>query len=200
MADETARTRILTLEEEIRLLEACDCDQRRHLRALVVCLLDTGLRLNEALTLTWDHVDLDNGLVSILAFNSKTATPRTVPVSGRLRRELERLLNERKMTESLKGDARVFGIANNVNRSWRTARKLADLDDVRIHDLRHTFGTRLDRSGFTQAQIARSLGHKQVHTTFRYTNPDQDLLADVRNAVESFHGSPSEAIETESIN
>ena len=197
MADETMRTRILTTDEEKRLLTACESDERRHLRAIVICLLDTGLRLNEALTLTWATVDFANDLIHITAFNSKTAKPKTVPISRRLREELERLLEERKVLDVINtrpSTDRVFGIENNVNRSWRTARKLAGLEDVRIHDLRHTFGTRLDRSGFTQAQIARMLGHQQVHTTFRYTNPDKDLLKDVRSAVESFH-TPNGATE-----
>jgi integrase len=190
ISSERMRTRILTIDEEKKLLEICNCPERRHLSSLIVCLLDTGVRLNEALTLTWANVDLDDGFFHIIAFNSKTATPRTVPISKRLGREFDRLLTEAKFLRSSDAkleNERVFRIANNVNRSWRTARRLAGLDDLRIHDLRHTFGTRLDRSGFTQAQIARSLGHKQVHTTFRYTNPNKDLLDDIRSAVEAFH-------------
>lgn len=190
MSNERMRSRILSVDEEIKLIEVCDCPERRHLKSLIICLLDTGVRLNEAVTLTWENVDLDEDFIHILAFNSKTATPRTVAISKRLRAEFDRLWAEAKFIspdETKLKSKRVFRVTNNVNRSWRTARRLAGLNDLRIHDLRHTFGTRLDRSGFTQAQIARSLGHKQVHTTFRYTNPDQELLHDIRSAVEAFH-------------
>ncbi|MGD9590612.1 MAG: tyrosine-type recombinase/integrase [Pyrinomonadaceae bacterium] len=202
MADETMRTRVLTPDEEVRLLEVCDCDERRHLRSIVVCLLDTGLRFSEAITLTWDNVDLAEDLIQISAFNSKTAKPKTVPISSRLRKELERLWIEQRTLIDARSDRsshRVFGIESNVNRSWRTARRLAGLEGVRIHDLRHTFGTRLDRSGFTQAQIARMLGHQQVHTTFRYTNPDHDLLRDVRAAVESFNDTTESEMQPEVV-
>jgi integrase len=195
LADEKMRTRILTRDEEEKLLSVCECDERRHLRSLIICLLDTGLRLNEALTLTWQNVDIEQGIINILAFNSKTASPRAVPISARFETELERLRTEglflKAKTEDLE-NTRVFRIANNVKRSWQTARRLAGLEDIRIHDLRHTFGTRLDRTGFTQAQIARSLGHKQVHTTFRYTNPDQDLLHDIRSALNSINTAKSQ--------
>lgn len=186
MADEKMRTRVLTVAEENRLLEACDCEERWHLKAIIVCLLDTGLRLNEALTLTWQGVDPDGRLIHITAFNSKTAKPKTVIISPRLRLELFRLRDNQSIFRDSKGlieNDRVFGVENNVNRSWRTARKLAGLEDVRLHDLRHTFGTRLNRSGFTQADIARLLGHQQVHTTFRYTNAGEELL----ERVERFH-------------
>ena len=188
MSNEAIRTRTLSVEEEKRLLEVCECDERRHLKAIVICLLDTGLRFNEAITLTLGGVDLSSELIHIKAFNSKTAKPKTVPISKRLRGELERLRTEHQFLtggdEDATGDL-VFGIKSNVSGSWSTARKLAGIADLRLHDLRHTFGTRLDRSGFTQAQIARLLGHQQVHTTFRYTNPDGDLLLKVKRSLDS---------------
>lgn len=190
MADETHRQRILSVEEERRLLAVCDCDERQHLKAIVICLLDTGMRLSEALTLAWADLNLEGRVIHIKAFNSKTAKPKSVPVSERLYNELVRLQREKAVLQSASiglQDDRVFGIKSNVNRSWRTARKFAGLEDVRLHDLRHTFGTRLDRSGFTQPQIARLLGHQQTSTTYRYINPDKDLLQDVKSAVESFH-------------
>ncbi|HMT09440.1 MAG TPA: site-specific integrase [Pyrinomonadaceae bacterium] len=183
MSNETLRSRIISIEEENRLLSACETPERSHLRAIIVCLLDTGLRLNEALTLTWDEVDLAEELINVRALNSKTAKPKTVPISNRLKEQLIELDSNQSVLHKLqKSDSNnlVFGIKSNVNRSWRTARKLAGLEDVRLHDLRHTFGTRLDRSGFSQAQIARLLGHQQVHTTFRYTNPDRELIDNVK--------------------
>jgi integrase len=43
LADEKKRERILTREEEIKLLAACDTPQRAHLKAIVICALDTGM-------------------------------------------------------------------------------------------------------------------------------------------------------------
>jgi integrase len=55
-SDETSRTRTLTYEEEQRLLAACT-GPREHLRGIVIVAIDTGLRRNEILTLTWANVD-----------------------------------------------------------------------------------------------------------------------------------------------
>lgn len=188
MSREVSRNRILSSEEEQRLLVVCDCDERRHLYGLIVCLLDTGLRVNEALTLKWDDVDQVNGLIHVKASNTKTARPKTIPISARFQTELQRLREQGVHVDPRRSEPThlnsVFGVRN-IKRSWTTARRLAGLNDIRLHDLRHTFGTRLDRSGFTQAQIARMLGHQQVHTTYRYTNPDRELLEDVRAAIDS---------------
>ncbi len=188
---EAVRQRILSREEESRLLHICDCEERRLLRSLIICLLDTGMRLNEAITLKWDGVDFNEGVIKVDAFNTKTAQPKTVPITARLKEELIRLREEssflrRKLDEEMA--ERVFRTKSNMNRSWRTARKLADLDDVRLHDLRHTFGTRLNQFGLPQASIARALGHQQLSTTYRYINADETLINDVRAALDKLAG------------
>jgi integrase len=51
VADERKRERIITRDEELRLLSACDDRWRRHLRPIVICALDTGMRRGEILSL-----------------------------------------------------------------------------------------------------------------------------------------------------
>lgn len=191
---ETMRQRILSREEEQLLLSVCDCDERRQLRSIVICLLDTGMRFNEVKTLTWENVDFVNEVLNIKAFNTKTAKPKTVAISSRLKDELLRLWGERMPkngSQTLSNDERVFGIKSNVKGSWTTARRLAGIEDVRLHDLRHTFGTRLNELGLSQASIARSLGHQQLSTTYRYINADETLIENVRAAVNRFHADDS---------
>ena len=187
---ETVRQRILSVEEEERLLAVCDCEERHLLRSLIICLLDTGMRLSEALTLRWDHVSFEEQVVNIDAFNTKTAQPKTVAVTARLKGELLRLKEEciflHQKLDPETADL-VFRTKSNMNRSWRTARALAKLEDVRLHDLRHTFGTRLNQLGLSQASIARALGHQQLSTTYRYINADKQLVDDVRSAIDSLN-------------
>jgi len=188
------RQRILSREEEHRLLAVCDCDERRRLKSIIICLLDTGIRFNELITLTWEGVDLARDEINVKAFNTKTAKPKTVAITARLKDELLRLWAARKPADGADdvsdGD-RVFGIKSNVTSSWTTARKLAGIEDVRLHDLRHTFGTRLNQLGLSQASIARSLGHQQLSTTYRYINADETPLAAVRSAMEGFQSKES---------
>jgi len=189
MSDENQRNRILTSDEEKRLLEICDCDERRHLKAIIICLIDTGLRFSEMKTLTWEGVDFEYGVIKIKAFNSKTAKGRIVGITERLEKELRRLQGEQEILKSVNigiQDDLVFGVKSNVNRSWRTARTKAGLEDLRLHDLRHTTGTRLARKGFTSAQIGRKLGHQQEKTTYRYINSDYEELLAMKDAMESY--------------
>lgn len=200
---ETMRSRILSWDEEQRLLSVCDCNERRHIRSIIICLLDTGMRFNELRTLTWDRVDFDQGVINIKAFNTKTAKPKTVAISSRLMNELVRLWEARRPddgSQTVSPDQLVFGIRSNIKSSWTTARRLAGLEDVRLHDLRHTFGTRLNHLGLSQASIARSLGHQQISTTYRYINADESLIENVRSAVDQFHSERSHTDDSELVN
>jgi integrase len=71
LADENKRERILTREEEIKLLGACETPQRLHLKPILICALDTGMRQGEIFFLRWREVDLENRLVTIQAFHTK---------------------------------------------------------------------------------------------------------------------------------
>jgi integrase len=139
VADENKRERILTRDEEVKLLAACESPQRAHLRAILLCALDTGMRQGEIFSLRWRDVDLENGLLNIQAFHTKTMKERQVAITTRLALELERL----KASAPDNLDGLVFGIIDNVKRSFTAARSKAGLNDVRFHDLRHTAATRL---------------------------------------------------------
>jgi integrase len=92
-ADEERRTRIMSQDEEVRLLAQC-VGRRAHLRAIIIFLVDTGARFGELKTLTWADVNLLGRTISIRAFNTKTAKSRSIPISERLFFELTRLYGE----------------------------------------------------------------------------------------------------------
>lgn len=81
LADERKRERILTREEERRLLNACS-GPRAHLRPIVIAAIDTGMRRGELLTLRWRDVDFEHDLISIQAFNTKTMRERQVSLTS----------------------------------------------------------------------------------------------------------------------
>jgi integrase len=76
-SDETSRERVLSRDEENRLLAQC-IGRRAHLRPLLIAALDTAMRRGELFKLTWEDVDLTRGVITIRAVNSKTARARTV--------------------------------------------------------------------------------------------------------------------------
>jgi integrase len=181
-ADEAKRERILTREEEARLLAACG-EQRKHLRPILICALDTALRQGEIFQLKWSDVDLDAGVIRVRATTTKTMKSRTVGVSARLRAELEALWEA-----SPKDPARlVFGIEDNVKRSFEGARKDAGLDDFRFHDLRHTAITRMIQRGIGPLEVMKISGHTQMTTFLRYVNTNEQTAVRAAAAVDDWH-------------
>jgi integrase len=90
IASERKRERILTREEEARLLAACT-GRRTHLRPIIVAAIDTGCRFGELLKMEWRDVDFAAGVITIRAFNTKTLRERQVSLTARLAQELETL-------------------------------------------------------------------------------------------------------------
>lgn len=182
-ADERKRERILTREEETNLLNACGQPKCKHLGAIIICALDTGMRQGEILKLKWADVDFEAGLITVRAFNTKTMKERTVAITTRLKLELERMWE----ASAKDLEASIFGISDNVKHAFSTVRDKAGLSDVRFHDLRHTHASRLDDLGFSLAKIASQLGHSQLQTTLRYVNRDKAAVLQVANALDAFN-------------
>jgi integrase len=90
--------------------------------------LDTGMRQSEIFSLRWRDVDFENGLVNIQAFHTKTMKERQIAMTTRLALELEQL----KSSAPENPNGLVFGINDNVKRSFTAARSDAGLKDVRF--------------------------------------------------------------------
>jgi len=89
-AAEIERDRILSFDEESRLLAVC-IDKRAHLKAILICALDTAVRLGEIFKMRWQDVNLETNEIYIPQANTKTEDARTVGVTPHLKQELERL-------------------------------------------------------------------------------------------------------------
>jgi integrase len=187
--DEVSRDRVLSFDEERRLLDACD-GAREHLRGIIIAALDTGCRFGELLKLRWNDIDFAGDTISIIAFNTKTAEAREVGMTDRVRNELLRL-RELAPQDS---DTLVFGIQSSIKRSWKTACAIAAIDDFRFHDLRHTAITRLVATGLPSAEIMRISGHKQSNTFLRYVNPKSDSLRRAASLLSAYNQSQSTSL------
>ena len=178
LADERRRQRVLTAEEESQLLAAC-VGRCAHLRPVLICAIDTGMRLGEILKLEWCDVELETGSIHVRAFNTKTMRSRELRATSRLRAELERLWE----SSLQRPDDLVFGIRNNVKSSFHSVREDVGLLDVRFHDLRHTNATRL-AAVLDLAQVGNLLGHSRHETTLRYVNPHADVAQRAADALD----------------
>jgi integrase len=180
-AAEVERVRILSMDEEKRLLAAC-VGRREHLKAVLICALDTALRKNELLTLTWGDVDLDKRTIKVKALNSKTLKPRSVPISSRLEKELENLQENSFDTNE---GSRIFGLSD-IKKAFYGAVREAKVEDFRFHDLRGTAITRLLRAGMPPAEVMKISGHSQFRTFSRYVKIDDDTIERARNALDAY--------------
>lgn len=184
IADEKKRERILTRQEERQLLEACRDPQRAHLRPILICALDTGMRQGEIFSLRWRDVDLKKGEILVAAFNTKTMRARNISLTIRLATELEAIAKNAPRRPS----DRVFGISDNVKRSFDAIRRASGIEDLRFHDLRHTAATRLVGAHIPLSEVGRVLGHTQANTTYRYVNANAETAKRAAAALDAFNG------------
>jgi integrase len=182
VGDEKPRERILTREEEERMLAACT-GWRAHLRPILICALDTGMRRGELFKLVWADVDFDNKLITIRAFNTKTMRQRQIGMTERLARELAILYAKNPNPEAL-----LFGIGS-IKGSWNKVRRQAGIMDLRFHDLRHTYATRLVSKHLPLSEVSRVLGHTQPTMTYRYTHLTVETARRAAAALDALHSS-----------
>lgn len=184
MSEEKPRERILTKEEEEKLLAACT-DWKAHLKPILILALDTGMRRGEILKLVWSDIDLENRIINIRAFNTKTMRQRQVLMSSRLTNELKGMWEQ----SNKSSDELVFGITTSVKTSFNKLKKSIGIPDLRFHDLRHTHATRLVSKNLPLAEVGRTLGHTQINTTYRYVNPSTQTARRVAEIMDELNDS-----------
>ena len=129
-------------------------------------LMLTGCRRNEILTLRWEDIDLGAGEIRLR--DAKTGA-RQVALSPGARKVLLALPRKVDNPWVIAGPESGRHLSD-LNFPWRVVRKRAGLEDVRIHDLRHSFASRALALGESLTMIGKLLGHRQVQTTARYAH------------------------------
>ena len=118
------------------------------------------------MTLRWEHVDLEHDELRLR--EAKTGA-RAVPLSPAAKQVLTAL--PRRPDNPWVFPGRVRGTRlRTLNASWLVVRREAGLEDVRLHDLRHSFASRALALGESLPMIGKLLGHTQVQTTARYAH------------------------------
>lgn len=162
-----------------------------RLKAIILMALDTGMRRSEILKLRWRDIDLNEGIIYVDAANTKTLEGRIVGITDRLRDELI-TLNRGADNE------RPFPFSN-INRSFKTACRLAGIDDLHFHDLRANAVTQWQRGGVSTGIASKMAGHSNVATTLQYyTRADIEVVREVTakmNAAQSIEPLSSPANE-----
>ena len=133
------RERVLSREEEQRLLAALGTSKRSYLRAMVLLALHTGMRRGELGQLTWREVDFPQRQVFVR--RPKTGRNGFVPMN----RTVEELLGS--LPRAAGDDEILLFEVKWIESAWHKVCAEAQITDLRFHDLRHTFASRLLEAG-----------------------------------------------------
>ena len=140
-------------------------------RDLITFLIYTGCRKGEALNLKWDDVDMKNGIIAIKG--TKTKYDRYIPISEALRGVLEGIERNKDSFYIFNNNGAKIG---DFKKSFHTACRNAGLKDLRIHDLRHVFASKMVMNGTSLYITGELLGHRTTQMTKRYSHLVPDTL------------------------
>jgi integrase len=192
-----SRDRWLTYEEEEKLLSASP----QWLKEIIAFAVETGCRREEILSLQWKDVDLFRRVATI--FGKKTGERRTIPLTQRVFEVLKEREKVHAKVRSITGDL-VFshppGVKVSIhNLRWvfEQALQKAGIQELRFHDLRHTFASRLAQNGIDPYSIQKLMGHSSFSTTQRYAH---HFVESLRRGIDSLEISRQERHERVSTN
>ena len=195
------RWTILKDDEVRRLIEAA----RPTLKPILRLLVQTGMRRNEAIKLTWafpDYerksyqdeaqarsvVDLNRARIFIPKELAKNHKSREVPLST----DLVDMFKELRKMPDQKGP--VFSIKA-IERSFQSARKKAGVPNLRIHDLRHSAASRMIEAGVNVVDVCEILGHSDLKITMLYCHSSIDKRRQAVEKLGEIYGTSRKKVE-----
>jgi integrase len=175
--NEEARHRYLIGDELRRLIDALAAYPNQTSANAIRLLLLTGARRGEVLAARWDQFDLETGVWVKPSSHTKQKRLHRIPLSAGARLLLVEIKAAAGSSEFLfPSSLGTTGHLMDIKRAWASIRKLAGLDGVRTHDLRHSYASILASSGLSLPVIGALLGHTQASTTQRYAHLFDDPL------------------------
>jgi integrase len=144
----------------------------------LLCL--TGARRGEIEALCWHEIDLDRGLVRLR--DSKTGA-KVFPLAPAALSLLSKLKAQRSSDTWVFPATTGEGHFAGTGKIWSAVRKTANLEDVRLHDLRHTFASFGASAGYGLPVIGAILGHSQASTTARYAHLADDPVSEAASRI-----------------
>jgi integrase len=188
----TPPTLPFTDEEVSRILAACGQYSANYggtghanahrLRALVLLLVNSGLRIRDAVTLSRERID-DKG--NLFLHTAKTGVPVKLPLPSTVVEALSGVVGTSSQYFFWTGESKPKSAVGDWQRSLRKLFRLASIPNGHPHRFRHTFAARLLQAGAGLESVARLLGHQSTRITEKYyaswiKERQEQLEADVR--------------------
>jgi integrase len=163
-----SNARIRWLAEEEENLVISNATNPIWLRPFVIVAFQTGMRKGEILYLEWPDIDFRRRQITVQ--KSKNGTKRGIPMS-------EMVVGALKAIRVRDISGRVFPISDwSLRNAFGKTMKKAGITDFRIHDMRHTFATRLIQNGVDLYTVQKLLGHERIEMTQRYAHHCAETL------------------------
>jgi len=188
------RERYLTKEELPRFLKALDELEDRLSVAAIKLLLFTGCRKNEILSMKWEQVKLAEGNGRLFLPVTKNGRARSVLLNAKARGVLEGLWDSKGAEPRTRDSDFVFpsragtrkGHLYDLRKPFEAVCEAAEIEKLRIHDLRHSFATLAIISGASLYATQKLLGHSDIAMTQRYAHlVDESLQRDTDNVAQA---------------
>jgi integrase len=164
---ELPKERFLTQTEITKIMAILDSYKDNQSANVIRLLMLTGARRSEALKARWDEFDLKAGIWTKPSAHTKQRREHRVPLSKPVITMLKELKKNAE-GEYVFPSRSELSHQTDLKHFWESVREKAELDDLRLHDLRHTFASILASDGESLHLIGKMLGHTQAQTTMRY--------------------------------
>ncbi len=162
---EHKRDRWVTQQEMPKLALSINSESNVFARYAIWLYLLTGARKSEILTAKWEYVDWNR--MELKLQDTKSGRTHYIPLSSvaiNLLQNIPRVDNNPYIIVGHKAGSHLV----NIDKAWRRIRSAADIEDVRLHDLRRTVGSMLVQSGSSLPLIGEVLNHSNQATTKIY--------------------------------
>jgi len=171
----SGRTRYVTPEEEVQIMQTLDQFQQFDLKDSITVLLDTGMRRSELGSI--EPVDVSGGLIHL--WRTKNGVPRSIPMTKRVTEVMKR------RTVTITGTKIFPKTPETLSDNWNSIRFHLGFDDMPLHTFRHTTASRLTQRGVGVAAVQAWMGHKTIAVTMRYSHLSPKNLLDALDVLES---------------
>lgn len=182
---ETKRNRLLTFGEELAMLNATQ-GRLAYIGPIISVLADTGMRRGELLQLEWRDVDLDAKRIKLRSETTKTGKPRQIALTPRAFNIFEAWHVGTTASPLVMCGMTCF------RHAFNSACKLAGVEGLRTHDLRHAFVSRTIMAGIPPAVVLKASGHDSEEWK-RYLNCDPAQLSEL---LKPMPGQDAEAVRS----